>query len=193
MRKKRAVCSDRIENTLMEELRHGKLESLELLFEKYYLRLYNYFLRMTNNRELSEDLVQEVFLRLLKYRTSFKRKNCFSAWLFKIARHAFLDQVRKKEGNPPSPFNAQQIMSNKTESSPHQQMEKADEESLLSQALSMLSPKKREVLVLSRFQHFNCREIADILGLKPTTVKVRIHRAIKELRQIYFQLSKGDL
>jgi len=189
------VSSPDVDNILMEELRQGKLESLVAIFEKYHIRLYNYFLKLTNDQELSEDLVQEVFIRLLKYRTSFKKKECFSAWLFKVARHAFIDQARKKGGNSSFQFYNQSLaaVGGHVEPSPHQMIEKAEETSLLSQALSMLPLQKKEVLVLSRFQHFKCREIAEILGLKQETVKVLIHRAIKELRRIYFKLSEGEV
>jgi len=186
------MSSPDVDNILMEELREGKLESLEAIFEKYHTRLYNYFLKLTNDKELSEDLVQEVFVRLLKYRTSFKKKEYFSAWIFKVARHAFIDQLRKKGENSSFQFYNQSLaaVSSHVEPSPHQLIEKAEETSLLNQALSMLPLQKKEVLVLSRFQHFKCREIAEILGLKQETVKVLIHRPSKSFGKFILSYRK---
>ena len=55
--------------------------------------------------------------------------------------------------------------------------------------MSKLSPEKREVLVLSRFQNMKYEQIAEIAGCKVGTIKARVHRAIKDLREIFFELT----
>ena len=68
------------DNELMLKVRDGDLGKLSFLFERYHRALFNFFLRSTGSRDLSEDLVQEVFLRILKYRHTF-RPDSFSRGL----------------------------------------------------------------------------------------------------------------
>ena len=60
------------DNQLMEEVRDGKVEKLAILFERHHVTLYNFFLRLTANRSISEDLVQDVFFRILRYRHTYR-------------------------------------------------------------------------------------------------------------------------
>ena len=80
---------------LMISVRDGNMEKLGMLFERHHGRLFNYFLHLTGNRHLSEDLVQEVFVRLLKYRHTFRENSTFTAWMFQIARNVRIDYLRK--------------------------------------------------------------------------------------------------
>ena len=66
---------------LMLTVREGDIEKLGILFERHHRRLFNFFLRLTARRHLSEDLVQEVFVRLLKYRHTFRENSTFTAWM----------------------------------------------------------------------------------------------------------------
>jgi len=79
----------------MLKVRDGDLGKLSFLFERYHRALFNFFLRSTGNRDLSEDLVQEVFLRILKYRHTFRPDSQFSAWMYHVARNAQIDHFRK--------------------------------------------------------------------------------------------------
>ena len=85
------------ENALMMQVKAGQLDALGDLFENNQIRLFNYFLRMGNNRTLSEDLVQETFMRILAYRTSFSGASSFRSWLYRIARNAAVDHYRKNK------------------------------------------------------------------------------------------------
>src|SRR5688500_5866580 len=80
----------------MRLVRQGELEKLGLLFERHHRALFNFFSRLTGHRGLSEDLVQEVFLRILKYRDSFKAEHGFATWMYQIARNVNFDQMRKR-------------------------------------------------------------------------------------------------
>ena len=84
------------DEALMLQVREGASESLGVLFDRYQKPLFNFYSKMTGNRTVSEDLVQEVFLRVLKYRQSYKPGTPFRAWIYQIARNARLDQLRKQ-------------------------------------------------------------------------------------------------
>ena len=80
----------------MAEVGAGQVARLAVLFERYHRALFRYFVSMNGDREQAEDLVQEVFFRMLRYRTSYDPAQSFTAWMYQIARNAGVDQLRKR-------------------------------------------------------------------------------------------------
>ena len=177
------------DNHLMKQVRDGNVEKLAILFERHHVMLYNFFLRLTSNRGISEDLVQDVFIRILKYRTSYRGEAKFTIWLYKIARNTHIDYLRKRK-NEVSLGELWEEAASQQPSFP-EKVEQAQEIALLSQALTKLPLKKREVLILSRFHNLKYKEIAELFGCRTGAVKSLAHRAIKELSEAYFRLSGG--
>src|SRR5260370_38514539 len=79
-------------------VRGGGVKRWGVWFDRHLRLLFNFFLRLTANRGLSEDLVQEVFFRMLKYRHTFQAGTNFTAGMFQITRNAQNDQARKHRG-----------------------------------------------------------------------------------------------
>ena len=79
---------------IMLSIANGKIEMLSILFDKYNVRIYNYFNKMVQNKMVSEDLTQDVFIKVIKYRTSYKNGN-FAAWIYTIARNIFSSYYQK--------------------------------------------------------------------------------------------------
>jgi RNA polymerase sigma-70 factor (ECF subfamily) len=179
------------DNFLMEEVKEGKVEKLAVLFEKYHVQLFNFFLRLTGNRGASEDLVQDLFLRILKYRTTYKGQSKFTVWMYQIARNAHIDYLRKSKGELSLDDQWDEVV--ETEPTPVDRFEHGQDVKLLQEALALLPLKKREVLVLSRYQDMKYKDIAELLGCQIGTVKAHVHRAIKELGKIYYELSGGTV
>jgi len=177
------------DNELMEQVRDGKVEKLAILFERHQIMLYNFFLRLTGNRAASEDLVQEVFIRILKYRAGYQGESRFVVWMFQIARNAHIDFLRKRKEE--LPLDDQFAEAPSLERRPEDRFEADQEARLVRQALDKLPPKKRELLVLFRFQDLKLREIAELLDVQVGTVKVQVHRALKDLSRIYLELQGG--
>jgi RNA polymerase sigma-70 factor (ECF subfamily) len=173
----------------MIEVKEGKVEKLAILFERYQVSLYNFFLRLTGNRGSSEDLVQEVFLRILKYRRTYQGTSTFTVWMYQIARNAHIDYLRKKKEEVPLEERWAEVEDR--ELAPAEEMEQKQDIALIRKALARLPVKKREILILSRFQNLKHREIAELFGCDTGTVKATVHRATKELGKIYFELSGG--
>src|SRR3984957_5330528 len=86
------------DNVLMAQVSTGELAKLAVLFERHHRALFRYFVSMNRNRELSEDLVQDVFFRILRYRATYDRAKAFTAWMYQIARRASLDRARERRG-----------------------------------------------------------------------------------------------
>ena len=179
------------DNFLMEEVKEGKVEKLAVLFEKYHVQLFNFFLRLTGNRGASEDLVQDVFLRILKYRTTYKGQSKFTVWMYQIARNAHIDYLRKSKGELSLDDQWDEVV--KAEPTPLDRLEHGQDVKLLQEALARLPLKKREVLVLSRYQDMKYKDIAELFGCQIGTVKAHVHRAIKDLGKIYYELSGGTV
>jgi RNA polymerase sigma-70 factor (ECF subfamily) len=176
------------DDQLMLEVRDGDIRKLGVLFERYQTPLFNFYLRTTGNRAASEDLVQEVFVRILRHRRTFQQGASFVTWMYQIARNARIDRFRRlrlevglgTENEYPShhPSAAESLASEQ-------------EAELVRRALARLPDDKRELLVLSRFQGLRHDQIGEVLGCQAGAVKVRVFRALRELRQIYFELRGG--
>ena len=166
---------------LMISVRDGNVEKLGMIFERYHVQLFNFFLRLTGNRPLSEDLVQEVFIRLLKYRYTFRENSMFTTWMFQIARNARTDYFRK------SPHDEVSIENSAYEHvslmpTPGERTEESERMHIMQTALSQLSEEKREVLLLRGAHGLKFDEIAEILKCPANTIRSRAFRAIQDLR-----------
>jgi len=171
----------------MLKVRDGDLDKLSILYDRYNKTLFNFFLRLTRNRAISEDLVQEVFLRILKYRHTYRGDGKFTNWMFHISRNAHFDLFKKQNREQQLTEKEPELIDQ--DSNLDQKLEIDQDVDLLRVALTKLSLEKREVLVLSRFHNMKYEDIAEIQDCQVGTVKARVHRAIKELRNIYFELS----
>lgn len=178
------------DNRLMEEIKAGRVERLAILFERYNVMLFNFFLRLTGNRSASEDLVQDVFFRILKYRRTYQGQSKFSVWMYQIARNVHFDHLRKRKQEVPLDDQFEEPAS--SEAPAADRLSAEIDVSLLRRALDRLPLRKKEVLLLSRFQELKYREIAELLGCDIGSIKSTVHRAIKDLGRIYFELQGGE-
>jgi len=170
---------------VMLEVRNGTAETLGVLFDRYQAPLFNYYAKLTGDRALSEDLVQEVFFRILKYRHTYRPGTAFRPWLYQIARNARTDHFRKQR--PETELVPEMMPGVATADSAQQKQETA----LLHRALMKLPEEKRELLILCRFQELQYEEVGRLLGCQVGAVKVRVHRALQELRLVYQELAGG--
>jgi RNA polymerase sigma-70 factor (ECF subfamily) len=174
---------------IMQAVRAGDVGKLELLFDRYSIPLFGYFMRITGERATSEDLVQEVFFRILKYRRSYRPEASFRAWLYQVGRNALTDHMARRGAEGPLPDSAGELSS--PEKSADLRAEENEEAALLRRALAALPAEKREVLVMSRYLDLKYEEIASVLNCEVGTVKVRAHRALRELAQRFAAFRGG--
>lgn len=174
---------------LMAAVRDGDLSRLALLFERHHRSLYRFFYRLTQQKGLSEDLVQEVFLRILKYRHTFREHYTFTAWMYQIARNARLDEAPKAVEEPLEDVAASETP--RQESGVVDRIHEAQQTELLRRALAKLPEEKRQVLILSRYQGLSYEEIGMILDCEVNTVKTRVFRSLQMLARIYERLLEG--
>lgn len=170
------------DEVIMTKVQQGDLEKSAILFERYQTKVYNYFLRICFNEQLSMDLSQNTFYRMLHYRNSYNSDFSFKSWLFGIARNVFLDHVQSKH----SKTDSLESIKREQQTDKNKAIDKFENEALY-EALDKLSSEEREIIVMSRFQNIKYNEIAEIQGLSLSAVKVKVHRAIKKLREFYFK------
>ena len=171
----------------MLAVRAGDVGQLEQLFDRHHRALFHYFLHLTSCRAASEDLVQEVFYRILKYRHTYQPETSFRAWLFQVGRNAHLDYVGRHKAEVSLPddvveFRAPELL-------PDRQAQRNQESALLRRAMAELPREKREVLILSRFLDLKHEEIASVMQCRVGTVKVRVYRALRELSERFLALT----
>jgi len=173
---------------LMIEVRDGEVSRLGVLFDRYHERLYNYFVRHTNRRDASEDLVQDVFFRMLKYRHTYRGDAPFTVWMYQMAKNASSDYFKKWRLELVMDEDVEERRD--TDPNPSEMRERDEEHELLKRALANISEEKREVLILSRFQEMKYDEIGRILDCPVGTIKARVHYALKDLRDEYMRLTR---
>jgi len=174
----------------MRAVREGDLPQLGVLFERHAGSLFDFLSRMTGNRSAAEDMVQDVFVRMLKYRATYRDDGRFETWMFRIARNARADYFRVRAA-------AEHVSDEGLDApsdgpGPARLLEQEQEAALLRRALLSLREDRRELIVLTRYRGMKHEAIAELLGIEVGTVKVRIHRAIKELRDIYLALTRNQ-
>ena len=170
----------------MRAVRDGDVAKLAPLFERHHAALFEFLSRMTGNATAAEDLVQDVFVRVLKYRATFRDEGRFETWLYRIARNARADYF-KRRGTPAVDLNDIEEPP-AGDASVSDTLEYAADVARLKRALLALREDKRELIVLARYRGMKYEAIAELLDIEVGTVKVRIHRALKELRDIFLRL-----
>ena len=177
------------DNALMIKVKDGDLAKLGLLFERYKKPLFGFFYGMNKDADLCEDLVQNVFMRILKYRYLFRGEGDFKTWMFHIARNVNHDHFRKIKWKGKDDLDHWQdrLSNNENRQTEFQQDEELQ---LLSMALDKLPEEKREIILLSKYHDKKYREIGEILGCSEGAVKVKVFRALQELKEVYKKLEK---
>ena len=174
----------------MGQVRDGCVERLSFLFDRHHLRLFNFFLRLTGHRGTSEDLTQEVFLRMLRYRSSFRMGAAFHPWMWQIARNVHLDH--RSSSRITLPLEAVHTGLTNGEDGPDQCLVRDQELEHLRRALGRLEPAKRELLLLSREPELGYKDLAKVMDCSVGALKVQVHRALKELKGHFVELQGGQ-
>jgi RNA polymerase sigma factor (sigma-70 family) len=174
------------DEALMCAVRDGDVGKLGTLYERHHVALFDYLSRMIGNRTAAEDLLQDVFVRMLKYRGTFRNDGRFESWMFHLARNARADYFRRRaavelnDDGLDAPIDAP---------GPAHLVERDEQTALLRRALLQLREDRRELIILARYRGMKRDAIAELLGVDVSTVNVRIHRAVKELRDIVQRLA----
>ena len=177
------------DESIMEAVKRGELQQATLLFERYNKRIFNFLARMTMDRDLAEDLTQNVFLRIIKYRTSYREGNRFQSWIYQVARNVFSDHYQAHKNKFSDFVDVENVSDHIAD---REEGEEQDEkEKILHRSMAKLTEEQRELLVLTRFQQLKYEEVATIMDTTVANIKVKVHRAILKLREYYFEMERA--
>ncbi|MBL4905405.1 MAG: RNA polymerase sigma factor [Flavobacteriaceae bacterium] len=168
-----------------EELMHivsqGNLDAMTYIFERYHKRLYFFYFQMVKDTDVCEDLTQNVFLKVIKYKHSYQGGK-FVSWIFKIARNLFYDHYQEQKKT--QDFESIEDVAGEMD---EEKIEREEELSHLMKALSSLNEKDKELIVMNRLNGIKYEQIAEIVGSNTIAVKTKIHRIVQKLRTNYFE------
>jgi len=158
-------------------IKGGEIEKASILFDRHSRNIYTYFFRLTRSRVESEDLTQNVFVKLIRLRSSYKPDRQFLPWVFRIAHHAYIDHCKSK-----SKERHQLAIYNRAASAESEDENVEDALELFHKAFEKLSPEYRELLVLNRYHGLTYKQIGESLQLNEKAVKQKAFRALEKLR-----------
>ena len=174
----------------MIRVKEGENHKLGLLYERYKKRLFGFFYQMNKNASLSEDLVQNVFIRVLKYKHTFSDDSKFITWIFQIARNEMYDEFKKNKKENHNDLESVSYYL-KTDKNIENDFEINESKINLKKAISKLSSEKKELIVLSKLKELKYREVGEIIGCTEGAARTKVHRALSQLKQIYLTLENA--
>ncbi len=169
---------DRITAT---KIRDGDVKTFENFINQYQDKVFNYCLRLSNNFQLAEELTQEAFIRVYQNINRYDyKKASLSTWLFRIAHNLSLNYLRD---NVPTNINLHLETAAFSPSPEDQYLIKEKYDKLLV-ALQALTLEEKEMILLKDYLGFSCQELAAIFDIPVGTVKSRLHKLRKRLREL---------
>ncbi|HEX4144884.1 MAG TPA: sigma-70 family RNA polymerase sigma factor [Pirellulales bacterium] len=179
---------------LMLEVRDGSAAAFDELMTRYQSRLVTVLDHLTGRRELAEDLAQEVFLRVYRARGRYVPGAKFSTWLFTIANNVASNALRTLARRPevqvaprdPGASGGHSLDHLALAASgllPTRQLDKAELQEVVEQALAKLNPRQRMAVLLSKFEEMSYTDIAETMEMSPQAIKSLLARARDNLRE----------
>lgn len=164
--------------------------AFEDLLKRYLQPIYNFVYRLTGSED-TQDIVQEVFIKVWKKIASYDSNYSFKSWIFTIARNTAIDWLRKKRNLVFSSLNSSDDSEFSIEDTildtaplPEEIFAQKENELLIRKAINSLSPSSKEVLLLHLEEDLTFEEIAKITGRPMNTAKSQYRRALAKLREI---------
>ena len=173
----------------------GDVAAFTRLVERWVRPLAGFFRRLGADGATAEDCTQDVFLKLYRTRAAYEPRARFSTYLFSIARHHWIDQVRHKAAGPRTTSGEGQGSGDDGDAEgpaarlasgvadPGDLAERDEAVIALQRVVAGLGPEQREILALTRGEGLRYEEIARILGIPVGTVKSRVHNVLRLLRE----------
>ena len=181
---------DALVNKRIKQVLKGDQNAFADIVSLYQHKLYQVCYRMLGNKQESEDIAQEAFVRAYMNLHTFDQKRKFSTWLYRIATNLCIDRIRKKK--PDYYLDAEvtgtegldlysQIASE--DQLPEEILEQMELQDRIQYEIGRLPDKYRTVVVLKYIEELSLQEISEILDMPLGTVKTRIHRGREALRK----------
>ncbi len=181
----------RSDGELMVAFQEGDQEAFALLYDRHTRALINFFYKMCYDRALAEDLTQDTFLKLLRYRGKYRPEASFKTFLYTVAKNLWIDRHRSQKAAPKTVSADVRVQEDgatlgelveAVTDSPVQRLRDREAAELVRRALLDLPEAQRLVFVMAEAQGLRYREISEILEIPIGTVKSRMNAAVTTLR-----------
>lgn len=163
------------------------------LHQRYHRDLFQFLFYMVKSRELAEDLVQEVYIRVLKAYQNFEGKSSEKTWLFSIARNVAIDYFRKQKSWKKKlldTFDWNRSQLKDSSALPEEIIIQSDDMRKLYECLDHCTQDQKMVIIMRYFNELTIAETTEILGWSESKVKITQHRTLKILREM--MVEKGQ-
>lgn len=155
-----------------------EVHSLGELYERYSGSVYDYLLRVSGDRPLADDLTGETFYRAMLALDGFRGEASVKTWLLRIARNLYLRRVeRERRTTSLEELQERGVFFTSKQADPETHLLRQERSQAIQRALLSLSESDRSILLLSARENMSCRQIAEVLDISLTAVKVRLYRA----------------
>jgi len=178
----------------MARVARGGQDAFEVLLERYENAVTTFCYAFVRNRDLAEDLAQEAFLRVYRSAPRYKPLAKFTTWLYRIAANLCINELNKgrlrravslEEPAGPNPDGSRIVERIAADGRlPLSQAELREAHSLVERAIDRLPDDQRTTLVMVEYHNLSYREIAEILGVTVSAIKMRVKRARESLREM---------
>ena len=190
---KRAEVAD---EALMTRYQRGDLSAFATLVSRHKTPLFNFALRQLGSPTVAEDVVQDIFVRIIENAYSFKHESRFTTWAYTIARNLCVDHLRKASYRRHAPLDkkdesesgdglsyGEQLSDPHPRASPERGLAASEIQARVLWAVDALPTEQKEVFLLREVAHLAFREIATITGAHENTVKSRMRYALERLQE----------
>jgi RNA polymerase sigma-70 factor (ECF subfamily) len=175
---------------LMLKVKQGDQTAFEELYHLYKIPLGNFFYRLSNNRGITEDCLQEVFYHIWSARGSYQPRSKAITYIFQIAKNYWINEGKRLKRKP-VPFtsiagpesNNSALNLNNNQRKPDEELISKELKETVNNAINRLPENERLVLVMSQYQGLKYLEIAEILDIAEITVKTRMAKALERLKK----------
>jgi RNA polymerase sigma-70 factor, ECF subfamily len=168
---------------LVEDAKNDK-QAFAALYDKYFDQIYRYVYRRVSDKDTVHDLVSQTFLDALTHIDEFEWRGFpFSAWLYKIAHNNVLKWYRENgKAQIVEIDEGMQIVDEDSDST--EMAEQSESKELIAAVMEKLEPEEREIIRLKFFEEASNIEIAEIMGLSPNHIGVKVFRVLKKVKQL---------
>lgn len=175
---------------LFSQAQRGNAEAFDLIVNRYRSRLFNCIFRLVHHTECAEDLVQETFLRVYRFRNEYQATTNFSTWIYTIALNLARSELRKRKrrqffslDTPLEEDSGERYELSDPTSGPDDHLHHSELRISIQQAIDQLPIKYRSVIVLRDIEELSYEQISDILKCPTGTIKSRVNRARLKLQE----------
>lgn len=177
------------DSMLIKNILNGDIDSFAILVSRYERQLFNFLLRLTSSKEDSEEILQDVFIRVYNYLYKFDNKWKFQSWIYSIAVNSFKDYYKKKKRRN---FEYYGNIPDRLEDSLPYIEDTYETRELYREVVKLINGLKEDqktALVLKHIQGFSYAEIAKIMGISQANARMKVLRARQAIHDGFFNFT----